>query len=92
MTDRGDWPDLIERKGGYIMVPLNEYQIGNLLDAITQAQTTGDWWWEWVSICSATMQKLGIKEVGSNRGLTFSVDNLYTEMETYTKRKGTKKS
>ena len=31
-------------------VPLNEYQMGNLIDAISQVQDTGDWWHEFCSI------------------------------------------
>ena len=72
MTDIGNWPDLIEQKNGYIMVPLNEYQMGNLLDALTQAQDTGDWWYELQDIIGVAMKKFAIKEAGSNRGLTFT--------------------
>ncbi len=72
MTEIGDWPDLIEAKGRYTMVPLNEYQMGNLLDALTQAQDTGDWWHELQDIIGVVMKKRDIATLSSNRGTNFS--------------------
>jgi hypothetical protein len=72
MTDIGDWPDLIEAKGHYTVVPLNEYQMGNLLDALTQAQDTGDWWHELQDIIGVAMKMRGIEKLNSNRGTTFT--------------------
>lgn len=76
MTDIGNWPDLIEKKGGYVMVPLNEYQMGNLLDALTQVPNTGDWWAELQDLIGVAMKKADIEKVGSNRGLTFTRDDV----------------
>ena len=72
MTDISNWPDLVEVKGHYVMVPLNEYQMGNLMDALTQAQDSGDWWHELQDIVGVAMKKAGINEVRSNNGLTFT--------------------
>lgn len=72
MTDIGDWHLLIERKGQYAMVPLSEYQMANLLDALTQAQDNGDWWHELQDIIGMVMKKQGISDLKSNRGLTFT--------------------
>ena len=72
MTDIGDWPDLIEPKGRYTMVPLNEYQMGNLLDALTQSQNNGDWWHELLDIIGVVMKKQGIESLQSNRGFTYT--------------------
>ena len=72
MTDIGNWPDLIEAKAGYIMVPLNEYQMGNLLDALTQVPDTGDWWHELQDLIGVAMKKNSIAKVGSNRGTEFT--------------------
>jgi hypothetical protein len=72
MTDIGNWPDFIEKKDYYIVVPLNEYQMGNLLDALTQGQDTGDWWHELQDIIGVAMQKFGIETLSSNRGAVFT--------------------
>ena len=72
MTDIGNWPVLIERKRGYIMVPLTEYQMGNLLGALTQAQDNGDWHGELQDLIGVAMKKLGIETLGSNLGQTFT--------------------
>jgi hypothetical protein len=72
MTDIGNWPDFIEKKNYYIVVPLNEYQMGNLLDALTQAQDNGDWWHELQDIIGVAMQKFGIETLSSNRGAVFT--------------------
>ena len=76
MTDISNWPDLVEVKGHYVMVPLNEYQMGNLMDALTQAQDNGDWWHELQDIVGVAMKKAGINEVRSNNGLTFTQDQV----------------
>ena len=76
MTDISNWPDLVEVKGHYVMVPLNEYQMGNLMDALTQAQDSGDWWHELQDIVGVAMKKAGINEVRSNNGLTFTQDQI----------------
>ena len=76
MTDIGDWPDLIEPKGRYTLVPLNEYQMGNLLDALTQAHENGDWWHELQDIIGLAMKKRGIESVRSNGGLTFTCEQV----------------
>jgi hypothetical protein len=72
MTDIGDWPKLIKAAGHYTMVPLTEYQMGNLLDALTQAQDNGDWWHELQDIIGYVMEMRGIETLTSNRGTTFT--------------------
>lgn len=65
-----------------IVVPLDEYQIGNLFGAFTRMMKedkegwekkhtrrswrTGDWFDEVISVLAETMVKLEIKEVGAN--------------------------
>jgi len=59
-----------------IVVPINEYQIGNMLgmfvkmmkqnEARTESWNTGDWFHEVLSILCEAMVKLEIKEVGAN--------------------------
>ena len=78
MTDIGDWPNLIETKGHYTMVPLNEYQMGNLLDALTQVSDNGDWWYELQDIIGTAMKVSGIKSVQSNNGRTFTCNQVFT--------------
>ena len=92
MTDISNWPEtvhimkvphkdvwtgkevnfLIER----IMVPLNEYQMGNLIDAIAQVQDTGDWWGEFCAIVARAMRVAGLKTISSNRGRTFTLEQV----------------
>ena len=60
----------------YVLIPLNPYQMGNLLDALTQAVDTGDWYWEFVNIVIVAMQKAGLTELTSNRGKTFLLADL----------------
>ncbi len=60
----------------YIMVPLNEYQMGNLLDALTQATNNGDWYGELQDIIAVAMEKKGIKELQSNGGKRFTLEQV----------------
>lgn len=76
MTDISDWPLLIERKGSYAIIPLSEYQMANLLDALTQAQENGDWWHELQDIIGVVMKKQEIESLRSNRGITFTRDQV----------------
>lgn len=81
MTDIGNWPDLIKRDGQYseyIMLPFNEYQMGNIVDALSQVQENGDWWGEFLNIVHATMDKFGIQELRSNNGRTFTKDQIWS--------------
>lgn len=59
-----------------IMVPLNEYQMGNLIDAIAQVSDTGDWYHEFISIVLRAMKVAGIKELRSNNGRVFTYEQL----------------
>jgi hypothetical protein len=68
---------LIER----IMVPLNEYQMGNLIDAISQVQNTGDWHGEFCDIVACAMKFAGIKQLTSNRGNTFTLDDVANRLQ-----------
>jgi hypothetical protein len=72
MTDISKWPELVRCEGQYVMVPLNAYQMGNLLDALTQARENGDWYCELQDIIGVAMDKAGLNELQSNSGKTFT--------------------
>ena len=76
MTDISPWPALIHTEGNYVMVPLNAYQMGNLLDALAQVPETGDWWSELQDIIGVAMRVGNIEQVASNTGRTFTLDNV----------------
>jgi hypothetical protein len=78
MTDISDWPDLvhIHDNGPYVMVPLTAYQMGNLLDALTQSVDSGDWWHELQDIVAVAMKRAGLKEVRSNSGKVFTYEQV----------------
>jgi hypothetical protein len=59
-----------------IMVPLNEYQMANLIDAISQVECNGDWYHEFCAIVARAMKIGGIKTLRSNRGRTFSIEDV----------------
>lgn len=91
MTDIGNWRDLIREdtvqwnefhRASYIMLPVNAYQMGNLVDALSQVQKNGDWWGEWLDIIAATMKKLGINELRSNRGIKYTYEDVATRLGT----------
>ncbi len=60
----------------YVMVPLNAYQMGNLLDALTQSENNGDWHHELQDIIGVAMRKAGLKELTSNRGKRFTIEQV----------------
>jgi len=60
----------------YVVVPLNEYQMGNLVDALAQVQDNGDWYGEVCNIISTAMRKAGIAELTSNRGNKYTVGDV----------------
>ena len=79
MTHISNWRDLIRVEGEYkeyMMVPLNGYQMGNLIDAIAQVRDTGDWYGEFCDIVAAAMRAGDIKELGSNHGRTFTLEQI----------------
>jgi len=79
VTDISNWAQFIHTAGQYseyTMVPLNEYQMGNLIDAIAQVKDTGDWYGEFCDIVAAAMRARGIKELGSNNGRTFTLEQI----------------
>ena len=79
MTDIDNWRSLIHsagKHGEYLMVPLNEYQMGNLIDAIAQVNDTGDWYGEFCDIVAAAMRAKGIAVLGSNNGRTFTLEQI----------------
>lgn len=61
-----------------IMVPLSEYQMGNLIDAVGQVQNNGDWWMETCYIVACGMRAAGLKQISSNRGHTFTLKDVET--------------
>ena len=62
----------------YVQVPLNEYQMGNLLGMILRAQETGDWYQELISIIGVAMAKAGIEKITSNLGDEFTLKDIRT--------------
>lgn len=71
-----DLPDGTPVFQEYVQIPLNEYQIGNILEMLDNAEDTGDWYLELLSILIVAMDKAGIKEVKSNKGRFFRIDDL----------------
>lgn len=76
MTDVNNWPKLIREEGGYVMVPLNPYQMGNVIDALAQVPDTGDWWSELQDIIGVAMRVANIEEVRSNSGKVFTREQI----------------
>jgi len=79
MTDISNWRDLIRVEGDYneyLVVPLNTYQMGNVIDALSQVRDTGDWYGEFCDIIAAAIRKAGLKELRSNNGRTFSLEQI----------------
>ena len=52
----------------YVMIPLNPYQMGNLIDALAQVAVTGDWYGEFCDIIAVAMQKSALTQLSANRG------------------------
>lgn len=75
---RDAWTGKSDKKvfSQYIMIPLNEYQMGNLLDALTQSHDNGDWYHELQDIFGVAMEKAGITELRSNSGKIFTYDQV----------------
>lgn len=76
MTDNGDWPALIgkhEGDGGrnYYLVPLDDYQIANLLGMLGREvgshHHNGDWLYEVISVLGETVKRHNIR-FGNNYG------------------------
>jgi hypothetical protein len=78
MTDTGSWPDLIHvaPAGGYVMIPLDPYQMGNLIDALAQVAVTGDWYGEFCDIIAVAMQKSALTKLSSNRGHVYAYEQI----------------
>lgn len=71
-----DLPDGTPVFSEYVQVPLNAYQMGNLLEALKMAEEDGDWHQELIAIIAYAMDKAGIIEVTSNQGSTFRLEML----------------
>jgi hypothetical protein len=89
MTDHAKWDDLIhvanmqwtDFRGQpcfreYVMIPLNAYQMGNLIDAVAQVAETGDWYGEFCDIIAVAMRKWGLTELSSNRGNSYTYEQI----------------
>lgn len=76
MTDLNNWQEMVIKNDNYIQVPLNAYQMGNLLDAVTQSRQNGDWYNEIFDIIAVAMEKADIKELYSNSGKTFTYEEV----------------
>ena len=72
MTDRGNWPSLIRRQDHYIMIPINAYQMGNLIGALVQVQDNGDWWGELQDIIAKAMEIAELEHLYSNNNRIFT--------------------
>jgi hypothetical protein len=55
----------------YVMIPLNAYQMGNLIDALAQVAETGDWYGEFCDIIAVAMRKAALTELSSNPDKTY---------------------
>lgn len=71
-----DWRNMIRKEGYHVMVPLNEYQMANLVDALAQASDSGDWWGETLMMVVAAMKILGIEKLHSNNGRDFTIEQI----------------
>jgi len=89
MTDTKDWRGLIHvakvstgdwqgepTSTEYVMIPLNPYQMGNLIDAIAQVSETGDWYGEFCDIVAVAMEKWKLTKLSSNRGSVYTYDQI----------------
>ena len=77
MTDISNWADLVHLEQNYVMVPMNEYQMGNLVDALAQVPDTGDWWGEILYIVAHAMKVKGVNELRANMGCVYTLDQIY---------------
>lgn len=66
-------------RSAYYMLPLNDYQLGNLAGLLkrSHAQDNGDWYYELFHIIEAAMRKLNIEELTNNFGDIITLENLY---------------
>ena len=64
----------------YVMVPLDAYQMGNVIDAVEQAGETGDWYGEFCDIVAAAMQKMSLTKLSSNRGKGYTYEQIRTRL------------
>jgi hypothetical protein len=60
----------------YVMIPLNPYQMGNLIDALAQVAVTGDWYGEFCDIIAVAMLKSALTELSSNRGHVYTYEQI----------------
>ena len=58
---RSPWTEVPCGHHEYLMVPLNDYQMGNLIDAISQVSDTGDWYGEFCEIVASAMRFKGVE-------------------------------
>ena len=83
MNSKEHYPDgdCYQSCGGdaeFVLLPWNEYQLGNLLGMLKDAhgRQDGDWWGEILSLVMTAMERLKIKELADNRGNRFTLENL----------------
>jgi hypothetical protein len=60
----------------YVMIPLNPYQMGNLIDALAQVAVTGDWYGEFCDIIAVAMHKSNLAKLWSNRGHIYTYEQI----------------
>ena len=70
--------EVAEHGDVYYRIPLDAYQLGNLLGLLkrTKEHANGDWFWELVSMVSKTMEECGIEQLNNNFGDTFTKEQV----------------
>ena len=82
---RHKWTEDPSQLTSYAVVPLSEYQLGNLLGLLKRSRDkdNGDWFWELFGIIVAACKKLNITELRSNFGDVFDMTgDVMAQMET----------
>jgi len=87
MSDLSRWDELIFKAlssdgSPYIMVPMNEYKLGNLLGLLKRSKQhdNGDWFDEFIHVITATMRRMNINELRNNFGDVFTRDDLWSQV------------
>lgn len=70
----------------YVMVPLKEYQMGNLIDAVAQVAETGDWYGEFCDIIAVAMRKSALTKLSSNRANVYTYEQIRARLGTSPRR------
>ena len=60
----------------YVTLPFNEYTLGHLVGMLARSEDNGDWHGEITWMCLAAMDRVGIKQVTTNWGDTFTYEQI----------------